>query len=202
MNSAELDRKVTDIVTDYISRGYTINLATMQSLSGDEMGKVDVTNGKEVIRILLEEFRETVEWVDGKWNFRLPGVRLVVGRATEKLTPHRRGIDGIWNHRLDIISEEKFYRVGDRCWKDDWYGTKDEAIAREKKHRQRLRNSWEGEYVLFGENAKAIVLPFLRRQKNCKTATAKNITRVSKRYRDGHPTEYVVAYKGRDFVLT
>ena len=200
MNSAELDRKVTGIVTDYISRGYTINLATMQSLSGDERGKVDVTNGKEVIRILLEEFREYVEWVDGKWNFPLLGVRLVVGRATEKLTPHRRGIDGIWNHRLDIISEEKFYRIGD--WNSDWYGTKDEAIAREKKHNQRVRNSWESEFVVFGEKAKGIVLPFLRRQKNCKTATAKAITRVSKHYWDGHPTEYVVAYKGRDFVLT
>lgn len=198
MKFAEINRKLTEIVADYISRGYVINTNTMNCLESGTKGKVDVTDGREIIRILIEEFREEQE-SEGKWLFRLYGVRLVVGRATENLKAHSRNFDSIWNHKLDILSEEKFYRIGD--WDSDWYGTAAEAVAREKMHRERIRDSWEREFIVFGENAKAVVLPFLRRQKNCKTATVKAITRVSKHYWDGHPTEYVVAYKGRDFVL-
>ena len=204
MKFADINKELTEIVADYISRGYVINTNTMQCLTPNELGKVDVTDGKEIIRILLEEFRKEAE--DFEENGRTPrvnGVRLVVGRATENhLKAHSRTLDSIWNHRLDILFEHKFYRVGD--WDSDWYGGIVDAVAREAKHRKRLRNSWDGEYVLFGENAKAIVLPFLRRQKNCKTATVKAITRVAKRVRPdcpGKSVEYAVTYKGREFVM-
>lgn len=202
MKFAEINRKLTEIVADYISRGYTINTNTMNCLNPGVLGKVDVTDGKEIVRILLEEFREEADWLDEGWTPRLYGVRLVVGRATENLKPNRKNIGGIWNSNLDILSEEKFYRVGD--WDADWYGTAGDAVIREKKHRKRLRDSWDSEYTLFGEDAKRIVLPFLRRQKNCKTATAKNITRVSKRVRfdgPGKSVQYIVSCKGRDFML-
>ena len=202
MKFAGINKRFTDTVYAFLNMGYTINTNTMNCLEADTLGKVDVTDGKKIVRIMLHEFREQAEVQENGWTPRLYGVELVVGVATENLKPNSRNFDGIWNHRLNIISEEKFYRIGD--WDSDWYGTAAEAFAREKMHRQRLRDSWEGEYVLFGENAKAIVLPFLRRQKNCKTATVKAITRVSKCVRPdcpGKSVEYAVAYKGREFVM-
>ena len=197
MNSADLNWRFTATVYDYISRGYTINLPTMRSISSDECGKVDMTDGKEIIRILLEEFLDDTD------AYRLRGVRLIIGRATEKyLTPHKRSYDCIWNDNLDVLSEERFYRIGE--WNNDWYGTKPEAIAREKLHRERMHNRWESECVMFGESAKRIVLPFLRRQKNRKSAAIKDITRVYKRiygYGSEQSVKYIVSSKGRDFVL-
>ena len=199
MKYAEIDMKLTEILADYISRGYAVNTATMQTLSARERGKVDVTNGKEIVRILINEFQEDAEMEETGRVIRLYGVSLIVGRASEKLTPHKNNLDGIWNSNLDVVSEQRFYRVGDMD--SEWYGTKAEAIAREKKHRKRRSDSWESEFVLFGEEAKGIVLSFLRRQKNCKTATAKNITRVYKRCLSGNSTEYGVAFKGHNFVM-
>ena len=199
MKFADINRKLTEIVADYISRGYVINTNTMNCLESGTKGKVDVTDGKEIIRILLEEFRVEVDWLGEKWTPRVYGVRLVVGRATENLKPHSKNFDSIWNHNLDIIYEHKFYRVGD--WDSDWYGSIVDAVVREDKHRKRISDSWESEFVVFGEDAKRIVLPFLRRQKNCKTATVKNITRVSKRCREDGAVSYIVSSKGRDFVM-
>lgn len=199
MKFADINRKLTEIVADYISRGYVINTNTMNCLESGTKGKVDVTDGKEIIRILLEEFREEAEKREDGWTPRLYGVRLVVGAATENLKAHSRNFDSIWNHKLKVFDEVRFYRVGD--WDADWYGSAAEAFAREKKHRERLRDSWKSEYTVFGEDAKRIVLPFLRRQKNCKTVTAKNITRVSKRCREDGTVSYIVSSKGRDFVM-
>ena len=199
MKFADINRKLTEIVADYISRGYVINTNTMNCLESGTKGKVDVTDGKEIIRILLEEFREEAEKREDGWAPRLYGVRLVVGRATENLKARSRNFDSIWNHNLDIIYEHKFYRVGG--WDSDWYGSIVDAVVREDKHRKRISDSWESEFVVFGEKAKGIVLPFLRRQKNCKTATVKNITRVSKRCREDGTVSYIVSSKGRDFVM-
>lgn len=51
---ADINRRYTDIVNDYIQSGYDINTSTMSDSQG-EIAKIDLTNGTEIVRILIDD---------------------------------------------------------------------------------------------------------------------------------------------------
>ena len=57
MKKHEIEAIFTAKVQEYIAKGYTISTTTMSGHQG-EIAKIDVTNGEELIRILLEGMHE------------------------------------------------------------------------------------------------------------------------------------------------
>lgn len=90
MKKHEIDAIFTAKVQECLVKGYAFSTTTMSGHQG-EIAKVDVTNGKEIIRIMLDSIHE--------WNHKdcreTEAVVLIVGRATEnfKRRPHCNPFD-------------------------------------------------------------------------------------------------------------
>lgn len=190
MFKKDIEKIYTDTIIKYVNKGYRINSSTMSGSQG-EIAKVDLTNDKEIIRIMLNRGTNFGEryWVDY--------IKLTVGRNTDKL----RGsyMDIIWNEHLEIISEISFYKIGHN---GDYYGTKEEAIEAMKKSYDRIKNRAVIQHteIILPDTAKEIVLPFLRKQYKCKSIKIDEINKVSKIFSDGKPQYYIVA-RGRNYLL-
>lgn len=107
MKYADINRRVTEIVADYIQRGYSINTATMEGSQG-EAASIDLTDGKNVIRIFVQRF-----WLkDDLYN---DGYELIVGEADRGIRAHQpagRMYETIWNNKLNVIRRDEFYEIG------------------------------------------------------------------------------------------
>lgn len=124
MKYIDINKKFSEIVAGYLSRGYIINSSTMSGSQG-EITKVDVTDGVEIIRIAVTEFRD--------WKANLEGIEIVTGVAVNTdVVPHRErrhGWNTIWEHEIEIMERVRFYEIGDTPYNGKFYGTEDEAKA-------------------------------------------------------------------------
>ena len=70
--------------------------------SQGETAKIDLTNGAEIIRVMIDTFSD--------WTNNLEGVEILVGKVTdEDVRPHSNsGWATIWNNRLEVLSTERF----------------------------------------------------------------------------------------------
>lgn len=55
MKYIDINKRFTEIVSEYIAAGYTLNTASMNGSEG-EISKVDLTDGKEILRVLVRRF--------------------------------------------------------------------------------------------------------------------------------------------------
>lgn len=116
MKYANINKRFTEIVAEYIGKGYTINTSTIYGSQG-EIAKIDLTDGKEIIRIMIKTFHD--------WDVDLEGVEIIIGKNTDNVKPNRNDTwDTVWNDHLEIIHQERFYKIGRH---GDYYGTKEEA---------------------------------------------------------------------------
>lgn len=117
MKYIDINKRFTAIVAEYMTRGYTINSNTMGGSQG-ETAKIDLTDGKEIIRIMIDSFRDFREGVEG--------IEIIVGKSTDDVKPNTNGChETIWNNRLEVIRTERFYQIGE--YGNDYYATKKDA---------------------------------------------------------------------------
>lgn len=175
MKFAEINKKFTAKVAEYIMQGWTINAGTMNGSQG-EIAKVDLTNGKEVVRVMLGT-DYTHERIGDRF-YCFDKVQLIVGRPDSHIRVNEsRDYDTIWNNRLDVIYCEEFYKIG--RGRPDWYGTKEETMAAQDKNLDRYMARQESKEEL-PDKAKAIILPLIRRMPKCKSVTIREIGPVIK----------------------
>jgi len=194
MKFETINRRFTEIVTEWMSNGYTINTATMGGSQG-EIGKIDLTDGKEVIRVLLDSFHKPCTRIEDRF-YGFEGLELIVGRVTDPIQPNSEDTwNHIWNNRLEVISSEEFYQIGrgNRSG-GKWYGTKAEAMAQQDKNSDRRAARRIEETREFPEAVKEIVLPFIRRQPRSKSVKLSEITKVTKTVRYTGFGEIIVKY--------
>lgn len=106
MKYIDINKRFTAIVAEYMAKGYTVNTTTMGGSQG-EIANIDLTDGNEIIRVLVSSFHE---WGDTS----LESVEITVGRPTDKVEPNSP-VDHvtIWNNRLEVITVERFYQIGE-----------------------------------------------------------------------------------------
>lgn len=176
MKFAEINRKYTETVAEWIGKGYAINTATMAGSQG-ELAKIDLTDGHEIVRVMLTNASHPFVKIDDNY-YHLDGVELIVGRVTDNIAPHLSDPwQTVWNQNLEIISSEEFYELG-RNRREKWYGTKAEAMAQQDKNRERCEARQVSDRVQL--DAAAIVLPFVKRQPKSKSVRLGEIERVTK----------------------
>ena len=94
MKQIELNAIFTTKVTEYITKGYIINVNTMGGSQG-EIGKIDLRKGNEIIRVLMVS--------ELNYNTYLDDIVIRVGRTTTENSSVRTGT--IWNQDLEIVDE-------------------------------------------------------------------------------------------------
>jgi hypothetical protein len=169
MKFIDINREFTAAASSYMEQGYYINAGTMGGSQG-EVAHIDLTNGKQIVRVLLDSF---TEWED--YN-NLKGLKLVVGIATDHVKPNdNQRRDVIWNNRLEVISCEKFYEVSSNCDDSVFYGTREEAAAANKKRFERYccRDCRIKKHL--PEKASPLVKEFVRRKFGLKRVVVSNI---------------------------
>ncbi len=125
MKYVDINKRFTEIVSEYIAAGYTLNTASMNGSEG-EISKVDLTDGKEILRVLVRRFDDCESLCD------LTGVEIIVGRVPEKdrVTPHDdSNWFTPWNNHLDKLRQERFFQVGESQRGGKFYGARQEAEA-------------------------------------------------------------------------
>jgi len=189
MKYADINKKYTAVVAEYLAAGYTINTRTMSGSQGD-YAHIDLTDGTEVIRILIDTFHE---WTD----ISLDGLEIIVGRADSEVEPNSENdYHTLWNNSLDIISKERFYEIGaDRCH-GKFYGTCEEATAAQQKKIQRyMARHQENGAQDITHKAMEIAKRIIRREFKVKRICEADVT-VTKSGKS-----YIVKYKSKTYRL-
>ena len=189
MRYSDINKRYTEIVAEYIGKGYTINSASMSGSQG-EKAKVDFTDGKDIIRVMIASFSD--------WTANLEGVEIIVGKCTDtSVVPHDgTGWNTIWNHNLEVLSQERFYKVGENRRTGIFYGTADEAKAAQTlRYNRYITRSIGCKTVDITERAMEIAKRIIQREFGVKRIRNTDI-RVTKR--DGF---YTIGYKSKAYRL-
>lgn len=187
MKYADINRKYTEIVAQYMSKGYTINTATMCGTQG-EIAKVDLTDGKEIIRVKTERFHEGLSH---------SGVEIMVGRCTDNVKPNEKDkLVSVWNQNLEVLYAERFYNIR----YSDWFVTEEEAEQAQNLHRDRMRmaESESDTKPFKSDKALEIAKNYIRRKTGVKRIKDDCIS-VSK-CGFGRAT-YMVGYRDKVYIL-
>ena len=200
MKFESINRKYTEMVNEYIGRGYYINAGTMSGSQG-EIAHIDLTDGKDIIRILMEGFNDYERGIEG--------IRITAGKCTEDTKPNgSRDIGcGIWNHRLEVIETAESFLVGEVRGNKEYYGTYDEAVAARDKRYQRYENRpCDTKKVELPEAAKEIALRWVKKNLTFKRIGLASIDAVYSvttlnRFDGKQRRSYVVSVKGKQYQL-
>ncbi len=139
MKYAEINKRYTEIVSEYMAAGYILNTATMTGSQG-EIASVDLTDGKEILRVLVTRFSD---WGD---RCSYEGVDIIVGRAGDRdmVKPNDdNDWHTLWSNHLEVLRQERFYQVGESRRGGKFYGTQEEAEAAYEIRMKRYRNKRE-----------------------------------------------------------
>ena len=186
MKRAELNTIFTAKVNEYLAKGYTFNTETMSGHQG-EIAKVDLTNGEEIIRVIMERKHS---WELGEC------FTITVGRATE-VEP---GItDTIWNNKLEVLGQEIFHQA---AYGSDYLITREEAEKNANKRKarveRRIHNTNE-EVITDKAHIKALI-PYIQHLKGCKSVKARHLVEVSKRFLANGTYHYTIYIKKKDTI--
>lgn len=182
MNKDDISRIYTSKIAELLSAGYQINPWTMSGSQG-EIAKVDLTNGSETIRALIETSRE---FPIGEI------VTITIGRVIE-----RYGRDIIWNRRLEVRSQIKFTQVA-----EDYYTTYDEGVKIGEKRAQRFARCANWPSPDLSDAYKMIALRWIQRNTHMKSCKFKDIERMTRRMDGCGRNRYHITVNGKHFTIS
>lgn len=139
MKFAEINKRYTDKVAEYLAKGYMINAGTMGGSQG-EISKIDLFKGTELIRVYI--YRESRYSFKNEDDFYGDTVVLRVGKWSKEVNPNCSGDRTVWMNDLEIIYEETFYLVSHYAYYGKaWYVDDiEEARASQRTRRSRYKS--------------------------------------------------------------
>lgn len=191
MKYIDINQKFTAKVAEYIAKGYTINTATMSGSQG-EVAHVDLTDGKQVVRVLLDSFTEYDSFNS------LSGLEIVVGTPADKVVPYDTvRYNTIWNNRLEVIESERFYEIGSSKRRGNtFYGTKAEAEQAEALSVERYKaKSKTSPYIDLTDRYLPLAVSIVKKRTGCTRVQKVNV-RIHKDSKG-----YIVSYRNELYRL-
>ena len=184
MTKNDIRRIYTEKVAELLAKGYILHPETMSGSQG-EMAHIDLTNGFEILRVLIE----TSLSFDGYGDI----LTIRVGRCMDEI---RGSWHTIWNNRLETLSEIKLAKIS-----DNFYTTMEESerMAQVRQERWRLKNRDTSKPL--GEAYKPAALRYIRRQPRMKTCKPEEITSMVKRTHERGKVSYEFTARGRTFTI-
>ena len=175
----------TQLVSDLLAKGYQIHPETMSGSQG-EMAHIDLTNGSEILRVLIETHGGYGDSYGDLLTIR-------VGRCTEPITSHWHII---WNNKLETLSEIKLAKIS-----ENFYTTLEEGKRMAKVRYSRWCNRKCNDRKELGDAYKSIALRWLRRQPRMKSCKLEDIDRMIRRTRSDDTVCFDIEAKGKTFYL-
>jgi len=204
MKFESINHKYTEKVAEYMAQGWYINASTMSGHQG-EISKIDLTNGIDIIRIMLTTKNEWCRKDETSYrSYHFDTVILTVGLAQPEncCTPNDSNTwNTLWNERLDVLYTETFYEIGERRG-GKWYGTLEEAKAAQDKAQDRYEASRvnDREDVTENQQVKKVVIKAVRREKGMKSVSPCEITKIVRRHTD-RGLRYEVSVRNKTVVI-
>ena len=185
MTKNDIRRIYTEKVAELLAKGYILHPETMSGSQG-EIAHIDLTNGSEILRVLIEN----CGWENESYGDVLS---IRIGRCTESL---RGSHPIIWNNRLETLFEIKLAKIS-----ETFYTTPDESqrMAEVRLNRYGWRSRRHDRRIELGDAYKSIALRWLRRQPRMKSCKMEDITRMVRLIRHGGKVCYEITAKGRNF---
>ena len=175
----------TQMVSDYLAKGYQIHPETMGGSQG-EMAHIDLTNGSEILRVLIETRGGFGDCYGDILTIR-------VGRCTEEIG---RNWHIIWNNKLETLSEIKLAKIS-----DTFYTTPEEGARMADLRWTRWCNRKCNDRKELGDAYKSVALRWLRRQPRMKSCKLEDITRMTRRTRSDGTVCFEIEARGKTFYL-
>ena len=199
MKKQDIRKLYTDKVAELLAQGYTIFPDTMSGHQG-EIAKIDLTNGIEILRVLLYEDRNYDR--DGYWG---DTVVLEVGKASEDTYYHSNWTGGtIWNNRLEVRSRIEWADIGSH-WTQrheaEWFTTLEEGARISRIRNARCEAVDRPIREELGEAYKSTALRWLRKQPRMKTCHLEDVEKMVRVHRDDGTRYFEIRAKGRKFTL-
>lgn len=189
MKYAEINKRYTELVAEYMSKGYTINTSSMSGSQG-EIAKIDLTDGEKVIRIMISTFHSYGMHTDKPCD----GVEIIIGKSTDNVKPNSDNTwNTIWSNHLEVIHEEHFYKIDNYS---DYYITSKEEARKAVEIRCERYRTFEADKYEPSAKAMEVAKRIVRDKLGYKRINPSEI-KLSK----NKSNEYVVSYKGKYYHL-
>ena len=195
MKKQDIRRIYTEKVTELLNQGWTIFPDTMNGSQG-EIAHIDLTDGNEIRRVLLERDTHWEREEGGYWG---DVIRLTVGRAGKDTWVGQTWDGTVWNNRLEPIFQIEWAWLGNRrC--SDWYVSLEEGRAAHQKQLERYRNREDRtNYTDLPDACKSAALRWVRKQPRMKTCRLEEIEKVRKVRTPDGKAHYEITARGRTF---
>ena len=194
MKKQDIRNAYTQKVTELLNQGYTIFPDTMSGSQG-EIAHIDLTNGSEILRVLL--YRDH-SWERGEDGYIGDTVCLTVGKAA----PDTRVFDNwdgtIWNNRLEPRFEIKWAWLGANR-RNDWYVSMDEGERISRLQWKRYRAQQTERRETLGDAFKSAALKWLRKQPRMKTCKLEDIEKVERVWDSKGKRSFEITAKGKRY---
>ncbi len=195
MKKQDIRNAYTQKVTELLNQGYTIFPDTMNGSQG-EIAHIDLTNGTEIIRVLLER---GLCWDVVGNGFYCDVITLTIGRAAADTWIGDRWDGTIWNNRLEKIFQIKWAEIEGKH--EGWYTDLDEATRIGHIQRERhLRNRADRRETL-GDAFKSTALRWLRKQPRMKTCRLDDIEKVERVWDSKGKKRIEIIAKGKRYTI-
>ena len=191
MQIKDINKRFTEIVKEYLDKGFVLNAQTMGSCQSGVEASVDLTDGKSIYRVYIGS--DTMNDRDGNyWGIHYKEICVV--RFNKP--PYKKSW-GMFNSDGEELHNERYYEVeryhdihfsrdGQRQRVTYWYvPTLDEWKTIEDKNKERRKNRWyleKSDSYEYPDSIKKSLLPLIRRFPRCKTVHLEDVGRV---YRSG-----------------
>lgn len=187
MKIQDIRRLYTEQVANLLAQGYTLYPDTMSGSQG-EIAHIDLSNGSEILRVLLHEVSDF-----GGDTYNGHTV-ITVGKCTDEIREGRYST--IWNNHLEVRSEIRLAKIT-----DSWFTTdEDSRLASEKRYsRWKLRDTPKPRDL--GDAFKSVGLRWLRRQPGMKTCKLEHIEWMRLVTSTQGTTHFEIRAKGRTYSI-
>ncbi len=196
MKKQDIRNAYTRKVTEFLNQGYTIFPDTMNGSQG-EIAHIDLSNGSEIIRVLLER---STHWERGEGGYVGDTIRLTVGRAGSDTWVGDRWDGTVWNNRLEPLFQIEWAWVTDRT-EGDWYTDMNEGRRIAALRWERYKAKHPERVEVLGDAYKSTALRWLRKQPKMKTCRLEDIEQVQRVRNDDGTRRFEIIAKGKRFTI-
>ena len=194
MKFAEINKMFTEIVSEYISKGYYINTGSMSGSQG-EIAKIHLTDGKELICVYID-YTCNKKVIYAENTHFLKTIEIVVGRSNAVDVIDERGpLSTVWLDKLEIIKTKTFYSVARR---DEFYTTdvSEAIVCEEKRYNRGMRRSRRSNMLFNSIEAREIAKRYIKRKAGYKRVSVDEIHIVKNINEKTNRANYAIIYKG------
>ena len=199
----DIRRVYTEKVTELLSQGYTIFPDTMGGHQG-EIAKTDLSNGSEILRVLLEK---EMCWGLIDDGFHGDELTLTVGKlpADTRIGDNWSGL--AWNNRLEVRFQIKWAEIRDKG--EGWYTDMEDAARIGRIRRERYRSTRMADNAILapgtrrelGDAYKSAALGWLRKQPRMKTCEFGDIEKMECVRGERGTRYFEIRARGQRFIL-